>query len=347
MQQRDYLRALAELRALERRYPRDPELYLRQAMVLQSVGRPDRAEKAARHALAIRPGYDEAREWLGEILLDQQRTHRALNLFEECLKRNPRSYFALVGKGRALEQLLLFRHPVAIPDLSRPVEKAVELNPGNPLGLLVLARMRLAYENRVDEAERLAQRAAGLDAQSAGPYILLAEAALRRPPTPENLRLAGQYAYEAGRRNLSDPRPPYHLGRVCLQQNDPDRAIKALERSIALGAMPEAVSQVAVAYRRAGNAERANYYAGIYQRWSDLMERRNALLSQFFRQPREVRHHYALASLYLEAAEPGAASRWLAEARRVRRSDPRGQRLLARARALMARGGRGPMLPVP
>src|SRR5207248_156302 len=113
--------------------------------------------------------------------------------------------------------------------------------------------------------ERLALRAAELDPGSARPYLILAQIALSRPPTAGNLQRAGEYAYEAGRRDLYDPRPPYFIGRLFLLQNDAQRAIKALERSLALGATPEAVSQLAVAYRRAGDVGQANRYAEIFQ----------------------------------------------------------------------------------
>jgi Flp pilus assembly protein TadD len=52
------------------------------------------------------------------------------------------------------------------------------------------------------------------------------------------------------------------IGRVSLMQNDVARAIKALEHSVELGARPEAVSQLAMAYRRAGNVEQAELPSG-------------------------------------------------------------------------------------
>src|SRR5437016_4260267 len=116
-----------------------------------------------------------------------------------------------------------------------PVEKAVRLNPNKAEGVATLARMRFMYQKRAAEAEKLALSAAALDPTNPRPYIILTEIALSRPPTRENLQRAGGYAYQAGLRDPQDPRPPYHLGRVSLLQNDAARAVKALERSIALG----------------------------------------------------------------------------------------------------------------
>jgi tetratricopeptide (TPR) repeat protein len=343
----DYPRSLVELRTLERDRPNDPNVFLRQAVVLKYSGQPDRAEKAVRRALALSPRYEPAWEWLGEIYLDQERYRQALECFNRCLQSRPDSYSRLLGKGRALEQLLVSRHPIPISAVIQPVEKAVQLAPSEPEGLATLARMTFAYRQQPDEAERLALRAAELDRLSARPYNILAQIALSRAPTPENLRRAGEYAYEAGRRDLHDPRPPYFVGRVLLQQNDIPRAVKALERSIELGPMPEAVSQLAVAYRRAGNVGQASHYAEIYQRYTDLMGRRNALLAARERQPSEARHDYALAELYLEAGQPDTAEYWAKEARRVKPRDPHGDPLMARLRQLRKKGSHALLLPIP
>jgi tetratricopeptide (TPR) repeat protein len=345
--QKEYSRSLAELDLLQRRRPDDADLILRRAMVLKYSGDALQAEKAVRRVLALRPQDGAAREWLGEILLDQGRYHKALEQFEQCLKQQPRSYFALLGKGRALEQLLLSRHPVPIARVLQPVEEAVRLNPDHPEGVTTLARMTFAYLQGSDEAEPLALRAAALDPASARPYIILAQIYLSRSPTPENLQKVGEYAYEAGRRDLEDPRPPYFLGQALLRQNDLERAVKALERSVALGAMPEAVTQLSAAYRRAGNGERASHYAEIYQQYADRMARRNALLGAHEREPQAVRHTYALAELYLETGQPETAVYWLKEARRLRKRDPVYDRLMARVRAQRREGRDAPMLPIP
>jgi tetratricopeptide (TPR) repeat protein len=346
-QQNDYSRSLAELRRLEQERPGDPSVFLQRAMVLKHAGQLGTAEKSVRRALALRPQDGEAQEWLGEIYLDQERNHEALAAFQQCLKSQPYSYFALLGKGRALEQLLLTRHPIPIAAVMEPVEKAVQINPQNPDGLATLARMTLAYLQRPDDAEKLARGAASLDPRSARPFIILAQIALSRPPTPQNLQWAGQYAYEAGRRDLQDPRPPYFIGRVALQQNDPARAVKALERSISLGPMPESVSLLSVAYRRAGSAQRASYYAGIYQQYADLLGRRNALLAAREREPGQVGYDDDLAQLYLEAGEPDTAEYWLKAAQKLRPRDPRRERLLVHLHQLRRHGIHAPLLSLP
>jgi tetratricopeptide (TPR) repeat protein len=177
-------------------------------------------------------------------------------------------------------------------------------------------------------------------------FITLAQIYLARPPTPENLSKVAEYAGLAGQRDPQDARPPYLIGRVSLAQNAVDPAIKAFERSLALHPLPETVTQLAVAYRRAGNVERANHYAGLYQRYTELMGRREALLGKREREPGEVSHYYALAELYLEAGQPDTAEQWLQEAQHVRPRDARREQLAARARALRQKGSDGPLLPL-
>ncbi len=354
-------RALAQLRLLERQRPADPEVFLRRAAVLKRAGDFNPAERAARRALALQPESVEARAWLGDFSLERGRAREALAFYTDCLKRQPEAAFCLLGKGRALEALFRQQNPVAIPDMVGPVEQAVRLQPDDPLGLLVLARMQFTYLKQPEAAEQTALRAARLEPHSAGSYILLAEIALSLPPTPQTLQRAGEYAYEGGRRNLREPRPPYQLGRLYLQQNDLPRAIKALERSVQLGALPEAVSQLAIAYRRAGNAERADHFAEVYQRHTERLERRDALLRQLARQRRGrgttagvpaqrvavlrvLRLHLALAELYLEAGQPEIAENWLRAAHHLAPGDAHARQLRDRLRARQEKGGAGPLL---
>lgn len=346
----DYSHALQELDVLEKDDPRDAEVHLRKAVVFKYDGEPDAAEREARRALALKPEYDLARQLLGEVHLDQGRYQDALKVFEKYLQGHPEDYAALLGKGRALERLYLAQHPVKVAAMFAPVEKAVQLQPDNPQGLMTLARMKFAYlntEKAWTEAEQAADRAAELDPQNPQPYITLGQIYLARPATAANLDKAGEYAAKAGTLDLQDPRPPYLLGRVSLLKNDVDRAIRALELSIRLRPMAEAVTQLAVAYRRAGNKERADRYARLYQQYMDRIAQRDALMAAREREPREPRHYYALARLYLDAGQPASAEAWLERARSVRAEDPARDALLARAEALKKKGGNGPLLPIP
>jgi tetratricopeptide (TPR) repeat protein len=344
--QNNHSQALAELEILQRAQPDNAEVYLRRAMVLKYAGELDDAEKAVRRSLALRPQDREAREWLGEIYLGQGRFDEALAVFARCLKRAPDSYFALMGKARALEQKFIWRLPVGLSEMTAPVEKAVRLQPDNPWGVVTLARMTFNYQARPDPAEKLALRAAGLDPRDAEPYLILAEIALYRPATPANLKQAGLYALQAARRDPRDWRPPYQLGRALLKQNEPAEAAKLLEQSVKMQATPEAVYQLSLAYARAGNVVRAKEYGGIYQRWNDFAERRKVLLGEVQREPRQAEHYYRLVDLYLKAGAPDPAENWLRKAQALKKDEPRLDRLMLQVRRLRDTGNDAPLLPV-
>jgi tetratricopeptide (TPR) repeat protein len=349
-QNRDYTRALAELGVIEKQRPRDPEVPLRKAVVLKYAGNLNAAEQADRRALALQPSYGLAEELLGEILMDQRRYEDALKVFERRLQREPKATGALLGKGRALEQLLSIGHPITAAQIVAPIEKASAQVPNDAQVVTTLARVNLAYlhsEKGLSEAERYALRAAELNPQDAQPYIILGQVYLARPPTPTNLEKLGYYAAQAGTLDLKDPRPPYLIGRVALFQNDAARAIRALELSLSLGPLPETVTQLAVAYRRAGNRAQADHYARIYQEYARRLARRDALLAAREREPREVRHYHDLAQLYLEAGQPNSAAAWLEQARTVRPRDEARDALIARVQELRNQGTHAPLLPIP
>ena len=100
-------------------------------------------------------------------------------------------------------------------------------------------------------------------------------------------------------------------------------------------------------YLRAGNKERADHYSRIYQRYTELLSRRDALLSAREKEPGEARHYHELAKLYLEAGQPDTALGWLRVGKSLsrRRVDPVRERLAARAEELRRKGGDGPLLP--
>lgn len=321
--------ALRELRVLESRHPDAPELHLLKGIVLRVLGRPEQAERSARHLLSLHPEEEAGLVLLGDLYLDQRRSEEALKVFERCLKKHPESYGGLVGKTRALEQLFQSFFPVSVPEMIAPVEKAVRLEPDNPEGVILLARLTFSYRTQLVEAERLAHRGAELDPRSAEPSLLLAGIALSRPTTVETLRAAAQYAEEAARRAPKDPAPHYYLGKVHLQRDEPVRAVESLRKSIALRPLPEAVSELALAYRRTGNRQQAEFYSRIYRRYMELEGRRKVLLSRLTGTdgPNERRQLQALVELYVEAGQPEEAAAWLEELSRSGMRDSHTARL--------------------
>jgi predicted Zn-dependent protease len=347
---RDYSRSLTELRTLERENPRDAEVFLRKAVVHRAVGDLIRAEREAKRALELKAASGSAELLLGEIYVEDYRYRDALGMFERRLKQDPNSIAALMGKARALEELLLIHNPIPVRDILAPAERAVELAPDNAELVISLARMKFAYlrgEEAASSAETLALRAIKLAPDHPQPYITLAQVYLTRPATPENLQKLGEYAGMAGQRDLKDPRPPYLIGRLAIARNDLPRALKALEFSLTRRPLPETVSLLATTYRRAGQAGPAAKYAKIYQTFTDLSSRRESLLAAYEREPRDVKRILALAELYLEASQRVAATQWVATARETNASHPDVERVEQRILTMKKNPPPVPMLPLP
>lgn len=340
-------RALTELRIIESRQPKNPELHLRKSMVLKHLDRLDEAERAARLAIRYRPAYIQAMNWLGEIYLETGRSQEALQLFTRALKSDPSSHDALLGQGRAREQLYIAKHPVSPQQITDPVAKAVKLEPDNPRGVLTLARMTFNYLMKPDRAEELALKATTLDPADPEPWLILTEIALFRPATEQELIRAGGYALQAAERAPRDWRPPYLFGRVLLKQNEPAEAVRFFKKSLEIEKTPDAVYQLSQAARRAGQLDLARQYGALYSRWNVFMERRKTLLGDIQRKPGEADYYYKLAELYAEADAPDPAENWLKKAVKVRNDADRAARITAKVEQLRASGGRDDMLVLP
>lgn len=321
--------AEAQLSRVRKQRPRSAEIPYWLSLVQKQSGKLDAALQSALQASKLDPRSGTFREWLGEVYLAQGRSQEAASTFDACLKREPESYAALMGKARAMEQLYEAKLPVPIPQIVTPVEKAVRLQPQNPLGVTMLARMVFAYLQQFERAKQLANEAIRLDPDQAEPYLILVEISLN-DPTPANTAQAVGWARQAARLDPNSPVPLYLLGRALLRQNDLPGAIAALERATQVQMMPEAVYQLSLAHARAGNTERAAHYSQLYQSWNRFVERRKLLLALLQHRPGDVTLHAQLAELYLAHGAREPARNWIRKGLQLRPQDTRLRGLLAR-----------------
>jgi len=319
-----------QLLLLQRRQPHRAPIDYWLSLVQKQNGQLDAALRSIQEARRLDPQNEVFREALGEIYLAQGRSEEAASTFDACLKQRPDAYAALLGKARAMEQLYEAKLPVAIPEIVTPVQKAVQLQPRNPWGVTVLARMSFAYLQQFDQAERLANQAIRLDPRQAEPYLILVEIYLDNP-TPDSAAKAVACARQAARLDPHNPQPLYLLGRALLRQNDLPGAIDAFEQSTRIQLMPEAVYQLSLAYARAGRMDQARHYSRLYDSWSQFTERRKLLLALLQHRPRDIGLHAQLAELYLAQGALDPARNWLRKGLQLRPQDPTLRRLLAKA----------------
>lgn len=74
----------------------------KEALALSAVNSSDKALKAMEQAIQANPGYPEAHEKYGYLLLEKGRTDEAIAAFTGALKGNPRFRSAQAGLGLAL-----------------------------------------------------------------------------------------------------------------------------------------------------------------------------------------------------------------------------------------------------
>ncbi len=325
-----------QLLLLQRRQPHRAPIDYWLSLVQKQNGQLDAALRSIQEARRLDPQNEVFREALGEIYLAQGRSEEAASTFDACLKQRPDAYAALLGKARAMEQLYEAKLPVAIPEIVTPVRKAVQLQPRNPWGVTVLARMSFAYLQQFDQAERLANQAIRLDPRQAEPYLILVEIYLDNP-TPDSAAKAVACARQAARLDPHNPQPLYLLGRALLRQNDLPGAIDAFEQSTRIQLMPEAVYQLSLAYARAGRMDQARHYSRLYDSWSQFTERRKLLLALLQHRPRDIGLHAQLAELYLAQGALDPARNWLRKGLQLRPQDPTLRSLLARVEARQKR----------
>ncbi len=178
---RNFPKAIKHLLILKERQPRNAAVRVRLAMAYKQINQQDEALASVQQALALSPQDTVARELLGEIYLMQGRSEDALREFDRCIKQNPQSYNAWIGKARGLEQLYIARRPIVTTDIVQPIKEAVKLQPNNPKGLSMLARLTFVYLAQLEEAEKIARRALQIDPNLAEPYLILVEIFLNKP----------------------------------------------------------------------------------------------------------------------------------------------------------------------
>lgn len=324
---KQFAAAIKHLLVAKTQNPRDAQLLLRLSMAYKENNQLPEALTSIQQALKLTPKSIRLQQWLGEVYLAQGRSEDALRIFDQCLQQDPKSYAAWMGKGRAVEQLYLAKKGVATPDIVKPVEQAVKLQPDNAEGLIILARMKFTYLADLDEAAKLARRAMTLNPDLVESYLLLAQLDLKMP-TPAHLDEAESLARQAAQRDPVHPGPLYTLARAQMQKGKTREAIASLEQSMRVQALPEAIYMLSQAYARSGDLVKAQQYSVVYREWNDFMEQRKTLLGEFQHNPQDISIYCRLAELYLSRGSYEPATNWLLKAQQLRQNDPRVRQLL-------------------
>jgi protein O-GlcNAc transferase len=138
--------AVIAYRAAEAAGARHPVLSNNLGLSLQEQGETVEAEASFRKAIAQQPGMVEASANLGDLLSRQQRFGAAVHAYEQAVARMP-------GAAALWQNLGLCRHRMGALTLAHAdLQRASELDPGNPRILVNLAAVLLAQQREADAA---------------------------------------------------------------------------------------------------------------------------------------------------------------------------------------------------
>ncbi len=140
--------------------PTDVEALVREGDALAALGREDEAALSYQHALALRPGSQEARIGLGRIRLKTDPAE-AERLFAEVVAAHPNEVAALVDRGIALD--LQGQHQAAAASYRaalavQPDDTAAEVNLALSLALAGHARQAVAMLQPLAESGTASRR---------------------------------------------------------------------------------------------------------------------------------------------------------------------------------------------
>ncbi len=143
---------------------------------LMNMGRREEAEARLQKALAANPHETVALLSLGELRFRQERESDALEYLARAASLDQNSYEAQWAYGRALLRRVSGPPTAAVVEQARAAcARALELRPDSADAMGGLALAYLAAGERLDDARRLAERAAQLDPSEPTHVLLLAQ----------------------------------------------------------------------------------------------------------------------------------------------------------------------------
>jgi tetratricopeptide (TPR) repeat protein len=215
-------------RSYERAAQADPsllaEIAARRARLRLSAGRPDLALEVLDETLKTLPGAGSANPSAlmlrAEILTNLERPAEALAVYEEVLKREPKSPVALAGIGRAL--LDQGKHGEARDFLK---ERLLQVAPS--AGLTLLLAEALAGTGALPEAVAAVRTATGQLPKVAALWIRLGELQIAREAWTD---AAGAYAHAIAL-DAEDPALHLRAGFVAERLGHPNEALALYDRA--------------------------------------------------------------------------------------------------------------------
>ncbi len=247
-------KALADLQRACDRDPRNADALRELGWTEVELGRPDRGEDALRRALALRSTDWATHNYLGLLLLRQERFDEATKEFRRVIALNPE-----IPRGYSNVGTVCYRQG-KLDEAEKMFRRSVEIRP-TP-GALSNLGTTLFYLRRYGEAAEAFKKAAALNERNANAWLNLGRALFmspgRREEAREPLARAGVLLEEQLRVNARDAGVLISLADVRSMGGRTEEARKLAARAIALAPKDGDVRAVAAAiHELAGDREAA------------------------------------------------------------------------------------------
>lgn len=310
--------------------PRRPEPYLLLAQLYLHGGRPDLAIPLLERLRELAPRYPHALCTLADSYTRAGETKKGFQTARQATLIEPNC-----ARGHAIAGIHFGEQQdsrSAIAELAR----AVALAPGDDQIALSLAQTHLDASN-LTAAEEIARDVLSRNPSYATAWYTLARSYARRTPTPGNLKEAVRSYEKAIEFNPALADAFAEIGRLKLLAGDPGGAIRPLQHLYSKGVRTkETLFNLAAAYRRLGDAARAEQMSRQFRAISEFESRYAATEKRFSIDPTNLTVALDLAELRVAAKEAEDALPLL---QMVIEGRPRDPQSLRRAAALYERLG--------
>ncbi len=330
---------------------RPARAHLQKAITAIQAKNPKEAEKELRATIKLRPEMSEAYVLLARLYMDVQRPELAIPLYTRLRQIAPQTEHLFCGlaeaearagqdkqatetarqavqvepncaNAHAILGLALGNQLETKPGLAELV-KANQLDPSNNKIAMSLAQAYLD-SNDLNTAEKVAREVIARDPSYPTAYYTLGRAYARRTPTPENLK-EGIAAFEKATQLKPEWGDAFaELGRLRLQFGDTKGALQALEYLWKRGVRTEeSTFNLANAYRKVGNTQRAEEVTKEFKRLSDFYAKYDALRKRLALNPNDMELALSVGECEVELKNWGDADLLLQGVLRARPQDKR------------------------
>jgi Flp pilus assembly protein TadD len=314
-QARRYDQAILSWQEALRADPTDPEPYQLLANAYLQLGAPDQALPLLRRLTELAPRTPELYSQIAEAVA-LTGDGDALGAAKQAVEKEPGSAraHALLGIQYGDRQ----DHVASVGELS----KAHLLSPDDNKVEASLAQAQLNAAD-LDGAEKTSRNILARDRDYATAWFVLGWSYSRRTPTPENVREGIAAFAQTVRLRPKEAVAHAELGRLQLIAGDLPAATRSLEAAWRMGPQTDQVAfQLAEAYRRAGQTQKAQQMQATFARLHSAVTRRDALKKRLSVDPNDLDARLELGVLELDAGNLNEAGGYLQRVVQARPDDP-------------------------